>query len=453
LELLSFRNRFDPYNGRDKIQRSWVIVRSNVEDVAMANSRIGIFSSSKLVAEVARLRAILPRKARALASSATELQRNLELLILLAALAVVFLPTTAVGYTLLYSLDFDNLPLGPPVDEQVVGFPNAFTHTPPGGWTRDNSNFPEPFNPLFGVFEWKGWSFANSGFWQASEKSNDFPGRSAFGNGSGTIAVADSDLWNDKADPANGIGFFNSTLRTQPISITQPISLNEQISVGFDTSWRGECCDDGAGFNPNGNNQTFVVEAIYNNSIVQEVLRWESAPFRDPMGKPSTNPAHAPNPFFKANSSNELVVIDLDPPPGSATLRMSWRLQNAGEDGWLAIDNVVVSTVCGATKGDMNLDCMPNTGDIADWVLGLRNPQGYFDKYPPNFPERRGSQNGFKLDFDEAEWFLEQINAGGGNATMADLLAALNAKVPEPAAVGLLIQGMVLTSLLARRRL
>ena len=182
---------------------------------------------------------------------------------LLAALAAVFLPTTAVGYTLLYSLDFDNLPLGPPVDEQVMGFPNAFTHTPPGGWVRDNSNFPEPFNPLFGVFEWKGWSFANSGFWEAAEKSNDFPGRSAFENGSGTIAVADSDLWNDKADPANGIGFFNSTLRTQPISITLPISLNEQISVGFDASWRGECCDDGAGFSPNGNNQTFVVEAIY----------------------------------------------------------------------------------------------------------------------------------------------------------------------------------------------
>jgi hypothetical protein len=101
----------------------------------------------------------------------------------------------------------------------------------------------------------------------------------------------------------------------------------------------------------------------------------------------------------------------------------------------------------------MNLDCMPNTGDIADWVLGLRNPQGYFDKYPPNFPERRGSQNGFKLDFDEAEWFLEQINAGGGNATMADILAALNARVPEPATVVLVIQGIVLTTFLARRRL
>ena len=158
------------------------------------------------------------------------------------------------------------------VDEQVMGFPNAFTHTAPGGWTRDNTNFPEPFNPSFGTFEWKGWSFANSGFWEAAESGNDFSGRSAFQNGTRTIAVADSDLWNDKANPANGIGFFNSTLRSQPISISLPITLNEQISVSFDASWRGECCDDGAGFNPNGNNQTFVVEAIYNNSIVQPVL-------------------------------------------------------------------------------------------------------------------------------------------------------------------------------------
>jgi hypothetical protein len=378
--------------------------------------------------------------------------RNHVVYWLVAAVGVALSPITVGAYTLLYSLDFDNLSLGPPVDEPVIGFPNAFTHTPPGGWTRDNSNFPEPFNPLFGTFEWKGWSFANSGFWEAAERRDDFPGRSAFQNGSGTIAVADSDLWNDKADPANGIGFFNSTLRTQPISITLPITLNEQISVGFDASWRGECCDDGAGFNPNGNNQTFVVEAIYNNSIVQPVLRWESAPFRDSMGKPSTNPAHAPNPFFKANSSNELIVIDLAPPPGAATLRLAWRLENAGEDGWLAFDNVTVSSSCGVMKADMNIDCKVKQDDIPDWVLGLRNPDGYFDKYPPNFPERRGSENGFKLDFDEAEWFLQQLNGGGINATMADILAALDFAVPEPVTVHALTLGMALILLRIRKR-
>ena len=68
----------------------------------------------------------------------------------------------------------------------------------------------------------------------------------------------------------------------------------------------------------------------------------------------------------------------------------------------------------------MNIDCDVNWDDIPDWVLGLRNPDGYFDKYPPNFPEARGSQNGFKLDFDEAEWFLQQLNGAGINATMAD---------------------------------
>jgi hypothetical protein len=342
--------------------------------------------------------------------------------------------------------------LGPPVDEQVMGFPNAFTHTPPGGWIRDNSNFPEPFNPLFGVFEWKGWSFANSDFWAAAEKSNDFPGRSEFENASGTIAVADSDLWNDKADPANGIGFFDSTLRTLPINISSAIMLNEQISVGFSASWRGECCDDGAGFNPNGNNQTFVVDAIYNNNIVQPLLRWESAPFIDSMGKPSTNPAHMPNPLFKANSLNELVVIDLNPPPGVSTLALRLRLQNAGEDGWVALDEIAVSSVCGVTKGDMNLDCSVNTDDIPDWVLGLRNSKAYFDKYPPNFPERRGSENGFKLDFDEAEWFLQKLNEAGVHATMDDILAALNPIVPEPETLSLVICSVASATLLLHRR-
>src|SRR5262245_3572570 len=374
------------------------------------------------------------------------------LFVIALALAASCLPSAAVGYTLLYSQNFDNLPLGPPVDEQVMGFPNAFTHTAPGGWFRDNSNFPEPFNPLFGVFEWKGWSFANSEFWAAVQKSDDFPGRFGFENASGTVLVADSDLWNDKADPANGIGFFDSTLRTQPINISSAIMLNEQISVGFDASWRGQCCDDGAGFNPNGNNQTLVVDAIYDNNVVEQLLRWESAPFIDSMGKPSTNPANMPNPFFKANSLNELVVIDLHPPPAASAVRLRWRLQNAGEDGWLALDGLAVSSVCGVTKGDMNLDCSVNAADIPDWVLGLRNPDAYFDKYPPNFPERRGSESGFKLDFDEAEWFLQQLNDAGVNATLDDILAALRPNVPEPSTLSLVIAGAVIANIRLHRR-
>jgi hypothetical protein len=85
-------------------------------------------------------------------------------------------------------------------------------------------------------------------------------------------------------------------------------------------------------------------------------------------------------------------------------------------------------------------------------VLGLRNSDGYFDKFPPNFPERRGSENGFKLDFDEAEWFLQQLNGAGINATMSDLLSALHPSVPEPGAVHLLMLGAVITVLRTRRR-
>src|SRR5262249_55279678 len=95
--------------------------------------------------------------------------------------------------SILFSENFDSLAgsLGPSVNERIsptalvtkvatdpgsVPIPNAFSHAGPAGWTVDNNfnaygasignvGVPQLGNPLYGVDEWEGWSFANKDFW------------------------------------------------------------------------------------------------------------------------------------------------------------------------------------------------------------------------------------------------------------------------------------------------
>jgi hypothetical protein len=42
----------------------------------------------------------------------------------------------------------------------------VWTHTPPTGWTQDDSKMPGVGDPgLDGITEWVGWSFANKNWW------------------------------------------------------------------------------------------------------------------------------------------------------------------------------------------------------------------------------------------------------------------------------------------------
>lgn len=88
-----------------------------------------------------------------------------------------------------------------PVDETGTGAGViGFTHTPPGGWSVDNSAM-----GTGGMTEWRGWSFTTDEFWTKAQRDqhreNNIRARNVF-------AVADGDEWTDKAYS----GTFDSTL-------------------------------------------------------------------------------------------------------------------------------------------------------------------------------------------------------------------------------------------------
>src|SRR5262245_963201 len=57
--------------------------------------------------------------------------------------------------------DFEELSLGPNVEETLTGA-HVWTKTPPAGWTTDDSKMPGVSDPARnGITEWAGWSFAN----------------------------------------------------------------------------------------------------------------------------------------------------------------------------------------------------------------------------------------------------------------------------------------------------
>ncbi|MFE2722216.1 alkaline phosphatase family protein [Kitasatospora sp. NPDC059327] len=109
------------------------------------------------------------------------------------------------------------------VDE--TGIPAAtkgWTHTPPSGWTIDNSRMPSG-----GVTEWRGWTFATDEFWTASQLGQS---RETNVRARNVFAVADSDEWDDKS---HGAGQFDSTL----VSPAFPVSGTQAV-VSFATDYK-----------------------------------------------------------------------------------------------------------------------------------------------------------------------------------------------------------------------
>ena len=89
---------------------------------------------------------------------------------------------------------FEGLPLGPNVDEALAG-EAVWTDTLPNGWSRDNLDTPGLDDDEVGVREWEGWSFATQEWWAATAGDQR---RTEFTKGTGTVAIADGDEWDDK---------------------------------------------------------------------------------------------------------------------------------------------------------------------------------------------------------------------------------------------------------------
>lgn len=214
---------------------------------------------------------------------------------------------TTAGATLL-NQDFELLPLGPSVLETVGVTPNGrdFTAIPPKDWNVDNSAMPPGGAP-----EWAGWTFADKNFWQ----TQGVQGRANFTRGRGTIAIGDTDEWDDYARPTNN---FNSLFSSNAINLdsVQPNS----VVLEFDSSFRPE------GTTPNPNNQIGTVQVSYNDGQT-----WENLLVLDVNN--TNGSATAPN----VNERRSITV----PNPDSGLMKFRWGLTGTN-DWWWAIDNIVV---------------------------------------------------------------------------------------------------------------
>ncbi|MER7717346.1 alkaline phosphatase family protein [Streptomyces flaveolus] len=123
--------------------------------------------------------------------------------------------------------DFDALraKLTPRTDE--TGIPASvlgYTHTPPTGWSVDNSAM-----GTGGVTEWRGWSFTTDEFWTQSQRDQQ---RESNVRARGVFAVADGDEWYDRTVT----GTFDSTL----VSPAWPVTGGRTATLTYTTYYRHE---------------------------------------------------------------------------------------------------------------------------------------------------------------------------------------------------------------------
>lgn len=298
--------------------------------------------------------------------SHTLLYRRVALFAAFALISPQF--ATAQLGSVLYSEDFESLAgsLGPSVNERTglskvtavasdpasVPIPNAFTHTPPAGWTIDNNftaygaavgagGVPLLGDPDFGVDEWEGWSIARKEFWIFAEDQT----RSQFTNASGNVAVADGDEWDDLN--VNGIprpGYMNTNLVTGDINVAG--HQGQTLKLSFDSSWRPEAFDD-SHVDPllsNKNNQSAVVAASFDGGAETFLTFWDS----DSGGG-----------FYKGDAQNEALAFDLAVPPGATNVQLKFGYYNAANDWWWAIDNLALTDAGLNTVWSENFDAVP----------------------------------------------------------------------------------------------
>jgi len=208
--------------------------------------------------------------------------------------------------------DFEGLPLGPNVDETVAG-DEVWTKTAPEGWILDDSGVPGLDDPDNGVTEWAGWSFADNDWWASVDDQR----RSEFELAIGTVAVADSDEYDDKGNP---VGTYNAFMSTPQIDISDLEAGS--VELMFDSSWRPE------------SSQTAKITASYDGGDPIEVMLWVS---------------NSGNPFYHDHNTNETVIVSLDNPEGAQNVVLTFGYYDASNNWWWAIDNVVVS---GFPKGE-----------------------------------------------------------------------------------------------------
>ncbi|MEA5614871.1 hypothetical protein [Nodularia spumigena] len=178
-------------------------------------------------------------------------------------------------------------------------------------WDGDGPTIPAP--PGVGAAEWQGWAIADKAFWQEADQQL----RETFTKGSGRIAVADPDEWDDYdpfgIDP-DSTGKFNARITSPSISLNGV--TENTVVVKFDSSWRPET------------NQKAALYVSFDGGDFTEVLLWDS---------------DASSPNFKPDSTNETVELPISNPAGASSMELRWALFDAINNWWWAVDNIVVA--------------------------------------------------------------------------------------------------------------
>ncbi len=200
-----------------------------------------------------------------------------------------------------FTEDFEGLPLEASVEEDDAPASDAaWTHVAPEGWAIDNSGV-----PAGGTVEWEGWSFTDVGWWSQIGQN-----REMFTLGTGIVAVADGDEWDDFLEETA----LMSTLLTTPAIDIAGLGA-DTVELVFASSWRDE------------DSQTAVITASFDGAAPVEVLRWES---------------DSASAFFHDDAENETVIVPLHNPLGAQSVVLTFACLDAGNDWWWAIDNIAV---------------------------------------------------------------------------------------------------------------
>ena len=144
------------------------------------------------------------------------------------------------------------------------------------------------------VVEFDGWTFLDPVSWNATAEQN----RSNFTKGTGVIAVADSDEYDDKDDAS-----LNATLSTPSIDISD--ASGSKLILKYDSSWRKEP-------------QIGSVSVSYDGGVQIELLKLDG---------------NSPDAY------NETVELELNNPSGAKFAVISWNYEGHN-NWWWAIDNI-----------------------------------------------------------------------------------------------------------------
>lgn len=275
----------------------------------------------------------------------------------ISSLALLSGPAHAVD---LLTENFEGLTLNPVVTfDTEVRSRAAWTKSVPTGagvegtWAIDDTLMPAQAigDNLIGVTEFEGWTFVDKDWWINTAGDQD---RSGFVSASGKIAVADPDEWDDfgTVGPAS-TGLYDTTMRISAIPL-QGVAANT-AKLFFHSSWRPE------------DSQKASLTVKYNDpgATTIELFRWTSQEV---------------DPTFKPDAVNEAVNLNMMNPAGATTATLEFRLYDAGNDWWWAVDNLNMFTGASpASDGALRLTIDRGTGQvsIANNTSATINLRGY----------------------------------------------------------------------------